>query len=529
MKMNKKLKRILTVILAVAVLCGAVWGILTAINAAKRGAVNVYSVVDCGMTDYWGDDASTSGSVETDKLQKVYMSGTQTIKQVYVSEGQSVSKGDKLLSYDTTLSALDIERAKIDLERSRLQLDEYKNELSRLNTAQDKSTLEAKLAELQRQLEAAIADEDGKRTETPVTQISRIGSGDGSIDKPLYFECPSSTELDQTVLKQLYAGKQSGELYVVLVIREGDIRENAASECWGYRLRANDAGEVSARPVSLSEWEDPVVEPGDEVKRLQNEVNELQKLVDESYTKAEIVKLISDKKSQISDTEIAIKMSQLEIKRMQHEIGGGVVYAELDGIVKASRDPNEAYASGEAVVEVSGGGGYYVTGYLSELDLGSVQVGQAVQISSWMNGTSCEGEIVEISSYPADNAEYYGDGNSNVSYYPFKVFVGEDAELNEGDYVDMSYTRLAEGESNSLYLQNMFIRTDNGKSYVYVRGEDGKLEKRVIQTGKDVWGSYTQIRGGLTAEDYIAFPYGRDVTDGAPTNEATIDALYGGY
>ena len=47
-----------------------------------------------------------------------------------------------------------------------------------------------------------------------------------------------------------------------------------------------------------------------------------------------------------------------------------------------------------------------------------------------------------------------------------------------------------------------------------------------VQTGKVVWDSYTQIRGGLTQEDYVAFPYGRDVVSGAKTEEATVDALY---
>lgn len=524
--MNKKLKRILIVVLAVVVLCGAVWGILTAINAANRSAVNVFEFQNCGMTDYWGDSATSSGMVETDKLQKVYLSGTQTVNQVYVSEGQSVQKGDRLMSFDTTLSALDVERAKIELERSRMQLDEYKDELSRLGTVQDKDVLEAKLAELEVKLEEAIAAEDGNRTETPVTQIRRIGSGDGSLDKPLYFECPSDTALSKSVLEQLYAGAQ-GDLYVVLVIRVDDIQENAAEVCWGYRLYSGEGGEVCARPITLGNWEDPVTEPGDEVKRLQNEINELQKLADESYTKVELAKLVSETKTKISDTEIAIKLSELELKRMQNELGDGTVYAEIDGVIKAARTPSEAAASGEALIELNGGGGYYVTGTVSELDLGSVQIGQSVEISSWMNGTSCVGEIVEISNYPTDDADYYGDGNSNVSYYSFKVQVGSDAELNAGDYVEISYTRLEDGDADSIYLENMFIRTENGKSYVYVRGEDGKLEKRYIQTGKDVWGSYTQIRGGLSVDDYIAFPYGRDVVEGAPTQEADISALYG--
>ena len=51
-------------------------------------------------------------------------------------------------------------------------------------------------------------------------------------------------------------------------------------------------------------------------------------------------------------------------------------------------------------------------------------------------------------------------------------------------------------------------------------------DRRWVQTGKVVWDSYTQIRGGLMQEDYVAFPYGRDVVSGAKTEEATVDALY---
>ena len=58
------------------------------------------------------------------------------------------------------------------------------------------------------------------------------------------------------------------------------------------------------------------------------------------------------------------------------------------------------------------------------------------------------------------------------------------------------------------------------------RGEDGRLEQRWVQTGRDLWGSYTQIRGGLTTDDYVAFPYGRDVVEGARTVEAAADELY---
>mgnify|MGYP000019525627 FL=1 len=35
------------------------------------------------------------------------------------------------------------------------------------------------------------------------------------------------------------------------------------------------------------------------------------------------------------------------------------------------------------------------------------------------------------------------------------------------------------------------------------------------------------IKDGLTVDDYVAFPYGDDVKDGAKTKDATLEEMYG--
>ena len=47
-----------------------------------------------------------------------------------------------------------------------------------------------------------------------------------------------------------------------------------------------------------------------------------------------------------------------------------------------------------------------------------------------------------------------------------------------------------------------------------------------MRTGRNLWGSYIEILGGLTEDDYIAFPYGRQTVDGAKTRIADTDELY---
>lgn len=557
-RMSKKLKKGIIAAACVVGVCGAVWGGLTIARNAQRGDVNVYAVNECAMTDYWGDTSNTSGMVTTDKLQKIYISQSQTVKKVWVKEGDSVKKGTVLVSYDSTLTQATVERAKIAYDRQAENLEVMKNELELLKKAKNKETLQAEYDKLQKELAEEIAKldkEGGYKPDKPIEdgKLEVKGATGYSENAPLYYQIKSTTPLnDQTLKDILRALKRPTPMgttttvstYVVLVYREGDkmggkpisrglvITEAFTPDSTEQPVEGAPiygTVSISFRFCDLPEYIDPErTYDSDKYKELTRKIAQIQELLDASMTQLEINKAILEKAQAVKEQEVNLKVAKLKLDKKLAELGDGNVYAEFDGTVKAVRDPDEAYNNSEAVVELSGGGGYYVTGTLSEMDLGSVQVGDSVSISSWMTGAACEGTIVSIDDYPTSNGNNWGDGNSNVSYYPFKVFVTEDANLQPNDYVDIQYQKdtSAEESGSSLYLQSMFIRTDNGKSYVMARGEDGRLEQRWVQTGRDLWGSYTQIRGGLTIDDYVAFPYGRDVVEGAHTQEATTDQLY---
>ena len=589
--MNKTVKRGLLIAAGVVAACGVVWGGLTLARNAQRGNVNVYAVSDFSMSDYWGDTSQTSGMVTTDEMQKIFLSDTQKVSKVYVEEGQTVKKGDKLLSYDTTLTSLDVERAQIAYEKQVLALETSKKELERLQLAMDQEALQEKMDELQAEIDKkyeesrkGIFDKETQPIEAGKPQLLTKLSGDGSKEKPLYYDWNSEDALtSENLIKLLPSGKAT--VYLVLVIHEDNTTLGNIVNCCGLRLEwvspsggetggetgtggeggqtggeTGDTGDIAGQtgddgqivpvlpgtgegqpeapkesvkvfPAKLAEAPQIVIDgTTDEILALQKELEELQKLFEESYPKEELVKMIRDKIREISEMDVTIKLAAVNLEQVKKEVGSDTVYSELNGTIKAVRDSGSAdFDKTQAVVEVSGGGGYYIEGALSELELDTVSIGETVQVSSWMTGASAEGEIVEISDYPTDNANSWSDGNSNVSYYPFKVFVSEDADLREGDYVEMSYQNsTGSADGNTLYLESMFIRTESGKSYVLVRGDHDRLEKRWVQTGRNLWGSYTQIRGGLTVDDFVAFPYGRNVAEGAGTVEATRDQLYNG-
>ena len=122
-----------------------------------------------------------------------------------------------------------------------------------------------------------------------------------------------------------------------------------------------------------------------------------------------------------------------------------------------------------------------------------------------------------------------------MSKYPFTVRVGEDAGLREGYYVSISFSTGGapaeddEEAANAMFMERAFVRTEGARSYVYAANGD-RLEKRYVTTGSgDSWS--VEITSGLDPEnDYVAFPYGRAVKEGAKVvYQEDLQSLAGGY
>lgn len=242
-------------------------------------------------------------------------------------------------------------------------------------------------------------------------------------------------------------------------------------------------------------------------------------------TAAEIAKLRKEQEKKIKELTASAKMTESEYNLMEREFNDGHIVATLDGEVVSVLSEEEARENRQPIMKVSGGGGFFVQGSVSELAKDTLKPGQEVSINDWNTGMMYTGQVESIGDFPVQENGWNGVGNPNASYYPFRVFIDGSADLQEGSYVSVTYSA-AEAE-NGIYLENPFLRTEGGESYVYVRGKNGRLEKRTVTTGKSLWGSYTEIRSGLTEDDYVAFPYGKGVKPGAATEESDLSALYG--
>ena len=206
---------------------------------------------------------------------------------------------------------------------------------------------------------------------------------------------------------------------------------------------------------------------------------------------------------------------------MKKKVDNAIVTSTVEGTVKSVTDEETARLENTPIISVVGEDGFYVTGRVAETAFDKIKEGMTVTVTSWTSGMTYEATISGVSSSPLTG---YSDGNNeNLSYYQFTEVIHGDAELSNGDGVDLSIDDLSSQDEDEIYLEQMFVREDGNQYYVYKKGDNGKLKKQYVEVGKNVSGSL-EIVSGLSLDDEIAFPYGRDVREGAKTK--STDTLY---
>ena len=605
MKKQNKKKIIITVTAVVLVVVIGL-GVWFGVSRGRSEPVKVFAFNYVGMTEYWGDSQESYGPVSTDKIQTVFLSSTQTVTEMKVAQGDMVKKGDVLMTFDTTLSDLQLERKRLEVEKLKLDLETAKKKLKDIQNMKPMSIVTPDDSD------DSEDDDSGKGVKLSGSyQLSTNSDYDGSMaEKALICWLNTAAAVDNGILEaaRQKAEEYQNKNYVPDPTEEPTVEtteettetttettespsekpsetpnppenpgEGSSGGNPGEGSSGGNPGGEDGENSSASAAENPDEKPAITVSdyymvfkvtegnmSLGNRLTwqglhiyrqgggfvfkffDASVVPDHSiitddpdstdptdpdmpdpgsgYTAAQLAQMRAEQEKTIKETKFKIKMAEADYKIMQTEMSDGNVYAEFDGKVVSVLTEEEAKTQNQPVLKVSGGGGFYIQGSVSELEKDKMQIGQEVTVNDWNTGMTYTGKIVSMGDFPTNSDGWNGSGNPNVSYYPFTVFVDETADLQAGMYVNIQYSS-AESE-NGIYLENPFIRTENGQSYVYVQGAGGKLEKRFVTTGKALWGSYTEIRSGLTVDDLIAFPYGKNLKEGAPTVESDVSDLY---
>lgn len=608
-------KKVLTILLSVAGVCVVGAGVVYGVKRSQESEVMVIPVSDINNGGYWGDNSTMEGIITSDASQDVYLSDVQTVEQVSVKEGDTVKAGDVLLTYDMTLTNLNLEMQKLNRDQADLRIQVAKNDLKKLKNTKPVSE-NGGSGEGDDGGSVVVDDGDSGMPpeEVPVTEIptpppvpdavlyngtdnplqhgAKPYKGEGSKKNPFRFLCEDKTVIKASFINSMMgysydengnrgSREKSGFFYRLEVRREnkadGELlkawKQDASSiekpfeEDWEGVLDLAQTSTISTPTLTPPEENEPSGTSAKSMKYTGAAGNVAYNTLsvgnltmkgtgaiiftaaasddkskstgtlstplpsDMSYTKDELAKAIKEKEAEIKSLELDLREQEIKLKASEKAVNEGKVVAGFNGVIKKVGDPENPPKDGTPFLVLSSTDGMYVKGNISELKLNEIKEGTVLNIMSYQSGTTCEATIKNISPYPSENYNDYS--GTNGSGYPFTAYIASGGDqLQNNEYVEVSVSQQAgEGEmmagGDTISISKAFIREEEGVKYVYIRGEDNRLKRQEVTTGRLFWGDAYEIKGGISQEDWIAFPYGKNVKEGAKTKEGSMNQLYG--
>lgn len=571
-KIDKKLIAIGVIAALLVLITVGTWLFIQYRN--DRKTVNVLPVSQI-MDYYWGDQSSSSGVVMSDYVQEIYSSSDKIVSEIYVTADDTVKIGDPLLQYDKTRLEIDLETKELAVKQADYNISTAQKQLKKLQNTKPVATAKptAKPTATPRPTPKPTAKPTPTPTPTPVppadvTLYSRLDlnsvpyEGSGTSDDPYIFLCTDNCIITPEFISMLLGAYEmptpepTEEPIESSEIDDGSVNfpeedspatpAPTATPVPGSHLKTPFAATFEVREgnsnygalISSFTLDGLSLSGSIDNSSVLNGYNTIDSIADifgatptpkpssnstgenyndMGYTSSQLKQLITEKKQEIQDLQLAKKQAQLDLERAKLAVNNTTVLSTVDGTVRSLINEDDAIAEGKPFLVVSGDSEYYVAGALSESMLGSVTVGDEVTVNDYSTGNVYSAQIVGISDYPLDsssNLYYYGTENPNSSRYEFTAVVLDAEEMQNSGYVDITFTVQSGVDENALYIQNAYIREDAAGSYVMKAGTDNRLVKQYVQTGRSLYGSSTEIKSGLTQDDYIAFPYGTDVKEG---------------
>lgn len=240
-------------------------------------------------------------------------------------------------------------------------------------------------------------------------------------------------------------------------------------------------------------------------------------------TREELKQQIAQKEQEIKSMETQYEIAQVKLQIEEMQNSTGEVLANFDGVVKTVTTADEAASSGDPIIVVSAADGYLVESQIGELAMSTVKLGDTVSMYCYDTGMNYEGTITEISTFPAQG---YSNYNSKVeTYYPMKIALNDTSDVSQNMYMEITLNSGSDDTSGGFYLSKAFVKQE-GSNYYVMKDVNGKLEKTYIKVGNKTSGDSILILGGVTMQDYIAFPYLEEAVEGVRTVQKSSDDLY---
>lgn len=563
------MKKVIIAVACIVIAAGAVTGSYGIYNSHKnKKAVAEVASVSAMEQSYWEDSLQLDGYISEGNMQKITPDNQKLVEEVLVKKGDKVKKGDPILKYDQTALKLNLQKKENAVAMAEVNIQNAEKELAKYKRLKPSELAPTPSPDIYPDDEPDITQEETSETadnsSTTITDFTSAVSGTGSADDPYNFICNANTIVAADVLSQMKqnslsacftvrisSDKQAFQWIVTGAnIPDDKIADWKPSDNVSYDAAGNISVDFSGNIIGIfkvlssdaqssindnqdSEEADEMSLFGNnnaEVKTLTNfitpysSVNAVQlastssSSEDYMYSRAELAKMISDKQEEIKGLQVDKKSAELEYKTAKAQNDSGAIIATIDGIVS---EINENHGEDEPFITIKSTDGLTVKGNIGELNLDKIHIGSIVQIQSWDTGETADATVTAIDTDPVSDYSQTGMDNPNSSTYQFTAQTAPDADIDVGSGI--SITIPSDTEDSGMYIPKVYVRDEDGKHYV-MKDDGGKLKKQYIKTGKTVYGSLIEIKGGITSDDKICFPYGKNIKEGIKTKDT--DQVY---
>jgi len=197
----------------------------------------------------------------------------------------------------------------------------------------------------------------------------------------------------------------------------------------------------------------------------------------------------------ITQAESQLQLSRINLDLVNLDIDNSIIYAPYDGIVLSSAYREGEYAGLGAPAISTISNDFVIKAEVNETDIVNLKVGQGVviRLDAYFEN-EFEGKITEISPI-----------SSNIGgVVSFELIVKPEVENGPKLLYGLSASLdiVTSSAEDVLYVPIQSVFEENGKSYINVPGEDGRVEKAEVTTGIYNF-DFIEIKSGLNEGDTV--------------------------
>ncbi len=233
-----KVKKVIAVAVVIALTGGAAAGGINSYKSyqEKNLVIEVQPVSSLNW-GYYGDTQTSYGMVTNDSAQEIYLEDANTVAEVFVSEGDTVSEGDRLLQYDMSEVQIEIKRKRLEVsttQNNKAIAEHALETLRKIKPVERPDNDTTYMSERRRELERKIKelesypekDKKDSRIYNYVTDESEpynADTADGSEENPYIFYCNKDAYAYGSFFNSIRASSNGGDgIYVKFIICKKD-------------------------------------------------------------------------------------------------------------------------------------------------------------------------------------------------------------------------------------------------------------------------------------------------------------------